>query len=402
MLVPMKQRLSHLSTVLVLAVCLGVVAAQLSPSVSRRYRQWSVSQLASQAETASDQQARILVRQMAEFGEEAIPSLVAAAASRRMAVAEQAQRLLDQRLATWQIAAANQEDFALEDRLLVLARALADEIDQFGPAGKGWAEHLGTRLVELSAQLPAREAPRLLEACSTIFENVVPEGPRLQSLYSWSETLGFEPNTPLDKPPIDLRALRSELELPSQGESTKPLPPATPEPIVEAKPFDKELRTVSRGDRQSSGPAEALSAPPSLYNDLRAMKLDSVGSTTSAEIEVVDLPPPTELSSQTPIDELPLLDREQPGGRLQALLHSSNVEDRLEAIEQLVELPAGQARYWLRQLLSDSSPRVRLEALLGLTIARDPQVVPLAREMAIYDEDPSVADVASQILRQLK
>jgi hypothetical protein len=72
-----------------------------------------------------------------------------------------------------------------------------------------------------------------------------------------------------------------------------------------------------------------------------------------------------------------------------------------ELADRISRLPAAEARRVLRQLVTDagSDADVRLEALTLLATTGDPELAAIARQRAVEDADPRVAELALKILR---
>jgi hypothetical protein len=79
---------------------------------------------------------------------------------------------------------------------------------------------------------------------------------------------------------------------------------------------------------------------------------------------------------------------------------TSDVERRL--LEQVSRLTPDRGRQLLRDLISDSGEEaeVRLHALALLATSGDPQLAAIARERAMQDADPRVAELATRIIRE--
>ena len=83
-------------------------------------------------------------------------------------------------------------------------------------------------------------------------------------------------------------------------------------------------------------------------------------------------------------------------------MSSPEAGHRLQVIEDLSVLPAGQARRLLRSLLHDPNAEVRYRALSVMATTEDPQLFDLAKERALSDPDNRVAELASRIMRQAR
>ena len=51
-------------------------------------------------------------------------------------------------------------------------------------------------------------------------------------------------------------------------------------------------------------------------------------------------------------------------------------------------------------MLADTNAEIRLRALTSLATTGDPQLSELAREIATRDEDPRVAELATELMRK--
>jgi hypothetical protein len=74
-------------------------------------------------------------------------------------------------------------------------------------------------------------------------------------------------------------------------------------------------------------------------------------------------------------------------------------QERLDALDRAATLPAAEGRKLLRWFLSDADAEVRLRALSMLATTRDPQLAELARQRAVDDTDPRVAELATKLLQ---
>jgi hypothetical protein len=72
---------------------------------------------------------------------------------------------------------------------------------------------------------------------------------------------------------------------------------------------------------------------------------------------------------------------------------------RRGAIERAAQLPPADARQVLRWFVADEDAEVRLQALTILATTGDPKLAELARERAVEDVDPRVAEFASKLIR---
>ena len=84
---------------------------------------------------------------------------------------------------------------------------------------------------------------------------------------------------------------------------------------------------------------------------------------------------------------------------LRIRLNSPQSSDRLRFVDEVSSLPSNSARRTFLWLLEDESGDVRLRALTALATTRHPEVLRVARDLAVHDEDPRVANLASQLIR---
>lgn len=426
-----------IATLLMLAV--GLIAAPiLSDWSSRRL----ANQLLTQVELAKDSEIKSPLRQLAQLGIPAIEPLVTAAASRRASVASVARQIIEQKLASWEQSLnldhrkkASQE---VQISSTALAEALAKHIDDFGPAGKQWSEQVVMRMVDFANRLPGQQSRWLLEDCSTTLAAIPPRSPRLQVISTQENPFSPPAQTSLASPeprtePLT-RSSESYLDNPIRS---NPIAPSQPKssltliPKQEQQPVAGWNQAVDndatwppghnklRAPRTGTAPAGAARASDKTETDNLASK------TTNPK--AIDVPTPQEmaarivklrqLSSDELLRRLPTESfyeaniiravlRER-GYRdeelaLQQRLAASDVHDRMHLVDDTSRLPATSARRILRQLLADENAEVRLRALTALATTKTPDLKSLAGELAVHDEDPRVAELASRLLRQLR
>jgi len=412
---------------LIFAACacagLATLAWTAWPSVASWHRDRLAEQLAASLETTPDGKVAVPIRQLAKLGTSAIRPLVAAAASQRASIANHAQQVLDQRYESWRIRADSDNQFQLLPRIEILADALATHIDQFGLAGKQWAEGRVLKILRDAGGLDPLQIAPLLANCSDVLAAVPPQGPRMRNLPIYSE--------------IPLMANQQQLASPgfvadSLASSSEIFPPATLWKIELVTRFPTSasddtnaslpssvvpLAELPNGFRQPSGnwsPRWEGSQP----------KKTELRSADTVET-VIDIPSPSEmqshitqlrkLSTNQLLDQWPATDRFEGAAILAVLreqgfttveqtllprLTSTSERVRASSINDLVQLPAAAARRWLYRLLEDPSGEVRLRSLTAIATTNDPRLRELARRRAVVDDDQRVADLAAKILRE--
>lgn len=438
------------ATIVVLLVGLFVV-----PSISRWYENQLVARMTSQVAAADDLGVKIPLRQLASLGQPSIEPLVIAAASQRAAVATIARQILEEKLATWQITAESARARIGEHEYIhsctQLAVALGTHVEDFGPAGKQWAERLALTLIQMSDRMPARKTQLLLGNCSRILAAVPPRGTRLQTVYTGQANSA--PHTP-DRLPAAMPKLESltpaseiSLEHLARTPSASSLPNFEQPPLVPSMNSTFQHNTTVTAPRingsslrwsvrgNGSKPS-ALSSNPSIQQPITS-PLTGLVRVPHLQQETLSPPPrtksstvidvPTPRAMQTQAATLRLQSTDELLLRLSSARHFeagalrtelvrrgytlpelaayreiavADVQMRLRLVEDATRLPAASTRRVLRWLLADADADVRLRALSALATTNAPELATLARDLAVKDEDPRVAKLASQLLKQ--
>jgi hypothetical protein len=73
--------------------------------------------------------------------------------------------------------------------------------------------------------------------------------------------------------------------------------------------------------------------------------------------------------------------------------------ERRQALERAAGLPASDAQRLLRWFVADEDAEVRLQALTLLATSGDPKLAEIARERAVEDADPRVAELAARLMQ---
>lgn len=417
---------------------LGIFSAwQAWPGIGRWHQQQLAEQLAAKMNRLEDAQVKVPLRQMASCGPPAFDTLVEMAASRRAAVAALAQQILAEKVAHWRVRAAEKDDYDAALPTTRLAAVLAKRIRQFGPRGKRWAEGLTLQLIDLSDALAAPDAAIVLDACTEILAAIPPRGPRLRTIAPGS--LRLEERLPalrVPQIPLEVLAVSSELAATVDG----PAPPenrealadvpgtvAAPEPFVQ--PPRPSLPDPPRSDwlpqwkTLPQAPAVAHQGARLLPSQPPAGRPQEM----APGAEVIQVPSPAAMnrrlaelrgeSSEVLLEKLArarfyesaairevLRQRGYDRAELATVwrIGSADSSERLQLVDRLSDLPANQARRWLRMLLTDSSADVRLRALSAMATTDDPRLFQIAQEMALGDSDSRVAELATRIMRQAR
>jgi hypothetical protein len=417
-----RSSLARVSSVLLLAAVIGAIAVFSWPRVSFWQQHRLAIRLVSELERSETADCRTALRQIAALGDPSIEALVIAAASEEAEFAFVARRIIEERLATWRIQAGEEASFDLAEPTRLLAHSLATHLESFGAMGQQWATKLSLELVELAEVLPAADAVPLLADCSEILASVPAVGPRMRTVSNNSSVqeeatlLLPEMNIPHlpSEQTISQRATRvtdfdSANRLPSDTlqqseQSSTPIPresnwvpewtpkePAEPEgpQLDAAMPEATPLAPPSMADETPL----AVPTPDEMAKRIASLKQNTirelVGQLESADFYTAGAIRAVLAERGMAADELPLAQQ----------MLSKDPEVRLQLVEDLELLPARTARRWLKELLSDEAAEVRLQALTALATTNDPELVPIARELAVRDTDPKVADLATRIMQ---
>ena len=408
---------------------------QFAPTVVTWHQGELARRLAVQVATLDDWEVKVPLRQMAQLGEPALEPLVAVAASRRALGSAIARQIVDEKLAVWQLLAKESPTNPLGSAPSFLTAALAKHIDEFGPAGKQWAEHLALELIDLADAMPAEQVGLLLADCTRILVAVPPRGPKMRTVVGAVGPTKTVPGLDAPQPKLETLAQASEmdwrakvqsrakraLEFRGQTGLVSTLSPSLSPSLKGAAPAPTTLRWSADSGSQEKhlGTLVPSSVGASLAGGRQLLQ-------TSAS-KVVDVPNPQamqnlasdlrRLSSEVLLQRLHRSDFYEAGiirvvlrergfanGELLLIqqLASPNVVDRLRIFEVISTLPAASGRRLLRGLLKDQDADVRLRALTAIATTNDPGLGDLARELAVGDEDLRVSELASRILRQVR
>jgi hypothetical protein len=150
-----------------LLVTLAMTAGLLALLVALRgpYARLAAEHWQSQLDTVPDDQAGSLLRQAAELGEPGIPVLVEALGSKRESVAREGKRVLWEQLDRWQMLRAR----ASSPKLAVLADALAERVDRFGPTARRNAADLAARILLWPLDSRTVDQRQVIASCEQVF-----------------------------------------------------------------------------------------------------------------------------------------------------------------------------------------------------------------------------------------
>ena len=415
----------RLATVIALTVLMLAAGFLLWPRVSFWQQHRLAIGMVAKLEQAKSPNSRAL-RQIATIGYPAIDSLILAAASEQTQIALEAREIVEERLAAWKNRSVADEDFSLIVPVSILASALAEHVDALGPHGQQWASKLSLELVDLAAAMPAAEAVQLLADCSTVMSAVTPLGPRMRTLSSGNSSSPSN-ETALPLPSMKLPHLASEqammgneglLDLPFPSMANELATPLEPSDSTDMIPLPRDSSWIPEWSRQA----------PFASNSNPVDELPQTGSAIAAPTDpVLRIPSPDEMATlfqKLRLEETAgLLNRIASSDHYTAAvirsvlkergigseelslavrLAAADAAERLELVDELKVLPARTARRWLRELLTDKNADVRLKALTAMATTNDPELIGIAREVAVQDSDSRVTELAARIIREAR
>ena len=426
-------RLTRLLVQLVAVAALVLVGLVLvwegGPVFSRWHKQQLAGDLSQEIANAPDGQAKLLVHQLAAIGTPAIGELVAASHEPRELIAQTARAEINILFAARRISVLNEPTAKDIQVLEKLAAALAENAEEFGPAGSRWAEALALELVSLSERFPPRPTAAILRHTERVLAAIAPQGPRLRTVDTSPTLQESEAGSLPNVRPLDVR----QLNVPTE----QTLRPASPALATEqqapaeaageelaAQPLESSVEIRSNVDANGAElPQRNLAWSPAGESSLSVEVAEP--RTSAPRAGLVRVPSPQEsqrklaqlrkVPTQVLLEKLPHADRFTAGSirlvlerrglsraeiEITTTLAAGSEAERLALIEQTSQLSSKSARRVLRLLLKDSHAEVRLRALTTLATTNDPGLAELARELALQDRDPRVAELASELMRR--
>jgi hypothetical protein len=345
--------------------------------------------------------------------------LVKLSASQRADVAEAAQNAVADRLAAWEVQYAGEKDAeTFAKQLDALAQSLERHAGQFGGDSRHWANGVAQKIVVHCGRLPGANAWRALVICDRVLA-----APNLavvrghQAAHDLPEpgksAISAVPTAPgqsREGPPMPIVVENVEpketLPNPTVVESLPSEPPIPPPPADEAPPPNR-LNHLRADTEPAPGPVEPES-------DLPPPAVVDIPSPPEMHLLTRELRQLTDRELMSRLDSAPRFEAAAARRVLVGRGYSERVLDaageigrlpapqRLEALERASALPPAEARLLLRWFVADEDAEVRLQALGLLGTAGDPKLIEIARQRAVEDADPRVAELATKLMRQVK
>jgi hypothetical protein len=423
--------------VLGVALSIGIAGILMAavPAIDFRVKQTFAERLSRHAETAAPAAARVEAHELARRGVVAIPALVRLAGSPNVDAADAARDEVSAAIASWESEyRSSQNAPRLAEKLTILANALEHWTPTYEIVGRLWADRLALQITVNCAVLSASETMTLLAHCDRVLAVAPAEARQAAPL---TEATGSASGLPPDSPnTAESTGGAGGFQAPVAGaDSSTPMrPEPAPAPIASAPAGEAELRLIDKPPvtppAEAPRPSAIIAQPameplePRIAADSEQMQPRPL---PAPKPEVVDVPPPQQLrlilrkyrqmSDAELARELALSsgfnartiqqvlrERSLPTAVGPAASLSRNPESDVERriLEQVSRLTPARGRQLLRDLATDADedPEVRLQALALMATSGDPMLGTIARERAVADADPRVAELATRIIRE--
>jgi len=423
-----------------LLLCLALTAALLALAVALRpwYAQVVAEHWRAQLKTVPDQRAEILLRKVAALGEPGIPVLVEALGSQRESVARAANRLLTQRLDSWQ-RSSEEED---ERHQAILVEALAEQVGGFGPTAQRNAARLATRVLQWLPDPKVVDRSHVIACCERVFRATEASGglPSDEQLAAWSMPQEEEAASGADRlrpdDPGEAAASIARLgPLPGGGlpvplfsEPQRQPEALEPSPLADADaerprrlsalPIARLLNPLCQPDALSHAPEEvvrgpsltvpAVEQPSTELSPLRSLRASEPGNGAP-------LGSAREVTRMETLEVMRLLQAEDEGtvaaaraelGRrgfrtvhfdLARRLFDPDPQVRRRLAVVLPRLRRVDPAPWLLALCRDPAAEVRLAAVTAAASLGKPDLLEQVEQLAGQDPDPRIRHQAARL-----
>lgn len=410
----MSKRNALLKTVM---LALGVGAVVVGWTTSRRYLADRLRQHA----TLSPTFATVTFSEMTSLGNVAIPALLDAAAHPDRQVSRPARRQLDNLLARWEA----ERTVDHRDRYRQILGGLSDRERSLTPSGRRWAKHTVDRLLELANLAPPPADLRLTELAEGLYvelgrQSQVKDYPLIDARSRPASTsvmqrtprplevIAAAPVEPAETPPGPAAERGPRQPTVTQSEPVLKSTPAASPPPEPAPPARVATQPNAFEPEPDPAPAAPLaSGPPSLaWQKPHSAPAEAPAPEGRESIEdpggvFVPGNATTKARVRGP-DDVAAEGRAKAAQQAVADLLKGSESDRLRLVDDLLAGRRPGATELLFELAKDSSPRVRASAISAMCTSSNRQLTEAAWRLALQDEDPRVARLASEIQKLLR
>jgi len=423
-----------------LRLVLGITAGLLVLVVAAwsLYPRFLAARWRSRLATVPDERAAVLVEGVARLGDPGIPVLVEALGSERECVATAGRRVVYEELQRWETLRARQ----YSPKLAILTEALADRVDEFGPAARRDAAELAAQILRLWALDDEVVDPaEVIARCEKVIRAAGDGRTRVAERADLDLVGGSGPGlrSSGDRGPEAAGPLEGVATLPGGGVPIDSLASPGPEPdalrLAESPaaeprrldrsgpvdPLRQPLRPISEPDVLWAIPERAARRPgdvdPTDPPGVRPLgHLDGMAGSPGegsddrgdaerlAGVETVDLMRRLRSRDSTAAAqaETELVRRgfTETHLALARRLFDPDPDVRAGLPRLLLDLPNVNAAPWLMQLARDENADVRLSAISLLATTGDPELTGAIEAIAREDPDPRVQRQAERIARR--
>ncbi|MBS0210007.1 MAG: HEAT repeat domain-containing protein [Planctomycetes bacterium] len=377
-----------------------VVSLLLAAAIAVGYWRWLPNQGDTTAywqrhlATMSDAEAVAMLDQLSTRGDEGIAILAASMASQRRPLAQQSATLLRSKLDEWELLSPR----AATPRLMVLADALSNHVQQYDADARNSAAEFITRILLWPIDAERVDRPRLNVACQRV----------LQAIAS-GEAAAAKPAGSSDQVTANLTL--PQMSRADRGGVQSDLPPGPPQmamnsgaPRVEPRRLPPAATTQARNI--DAGDTAASNMPARVpENDPSAPTLPTIAAVNYSNLNVVQLCSylnDAEASLATAAKQ-ELAARGISARQMEVGAGVTNPDPsvRRRFAEMLPGMTGIDAKPWLMHLSNDEDASVRLTAMTLMATSRDPAMLARVTEMARTDNDERVRYQASRIMESM-
>jgi hypothetical protein len=412
---------SRAATRAVLAALVTVAAWLACPSLLAWQQGRFADQLAARALAA--QATPESVRRMWQLGLPATEPLARLAGSQRAELAYAAQQGLVDQLASWELEFSNRGDLEMfAKRLGKLSAALSQHAGGLNPDGQLWAQKLARQIAFQCEQISAEDAWPVLTACEVVLAAPVAAQSATHPPSEANNSVAPRPIPAQMPSSVNNIVVEPQALAPAENMS----PPRPPGELSVIMPWAEPL-VVTPGAKptatNSANPLRSIEETPVLEE--RASLTALPNPTAAASSAVVEVPSPLDMrhskqrlramSDQELVASCQTAPRFEAAAARRALRSRGYSDELLEltrqlqqlpaaerkaSLERAASLPAAETRRLLRWFVADEDAEVRLHALTMLATTGDPELAEIARQRAIEDADPRVAELATKLLKR--
>lgn len=420
----------------VLALALALSLAGLAYT-SRYWQPLLVSwQLQQKLDSATDDEAAVLLRQALEFGSSGMASVVEQLDSRRNVIRSEALRTLANEIDSWPRRPAEQA----ARRSAQLAAALSERIEGLGPLSRSHAVRLVRDILQFSAAQPAEQRAPLVAACRHVLAVATrrgdafdPQGMLADASFrhagdgvddSTSDAHDAEGGSRSDGHlPGEPDVLNDVTSLPGGGIPFGPLPGPrlSPEeeklaqdgesaapPLLEIQEPAKPLQMApghARRDGSSLATAEAALAggsadePPAPPSSLESRPNDDADPNEPSDVTKI-LKLLHDVDAGIAADaRRKLVQRGFTPGQIEIGTHltAADPRERHRWTEMLPRYVGIESKPWLLWMSRDADADVRLAAASLMATTGDPQMLERVQQLARDDDDARVREAAQRM-----